>query len=306
MILAGQLDVGPLQWTVQVPDGGVVRYSDPAYAGFWRNADHNSEAACTPLVRLPVTITRQALQIPASEPLYCGGKNWAIWSDDSHLIICSGFHQQSAARFHCRLSRDFSHADVALDPAREGVDGKIYDGPLRYPIDQILSWGMLSRCGGMILHASVAVKDGAGWVFAGRSGAGKSTMSSLCHAEGWKILNDDRVMLYQRNGKTMVAGTPWHGSGRFAEAMEVPLGGIYFLKQAVEDRVEIIDSAQARLSLLDIAAIPWFEDDWSGNTLQTVDSFTKSIPFHRFHFTKSPSAVRAIEMHQHQNMSVAR
>ena len=90
-----------------------------------------------------------------------------------------------------------------------------------------------------------------------------------------------------------MAGTPWHGSGRFAEAAEVPLGGIYLLQQAAEDRSMPISASQARLALLDVAAVPWFEDSWEQRTLDGLDRLVGDVEIRRFHFTKTPSAVRA-------------
>lgn len=297
MIDAGHLTIGPLRLNVRGADGVSVRYTDPAYAGFWSGVPASADAANQPLVEMPVTLSRETRAIPPGEPLYRGGKNWAAWDDGDDLVICSGFTGQPAARFHCRLARNLARAHVAMDPTREGVDPQGYDSPLRYPIDQILSWGLLARCGGLILHGAVAVKDGMGWVFTGRSGAGKSTISGLCHAAGWRILNDDRVILYKRNGSYRVAGTPWHGSGRFAEAADVPLAGIFFLHKSVTNRIDALDAGTARISILDVAAVPWFEETWSQDALDAADRLTSENPFFRFHFSKSPAAVDALVRH---------
>ena len=147
----------------------------------------------------------------------------------------------------------------------------------------------------MLLHAAAAVQaDGTGWVLAGRSGAGKSTLAGLCHAQGWRILNDDRVMVFRRDGGWRVAGTPWHGSGRFAEAAEVPLGGVALLAQAPENRFESLTASQARLALLDVAAVPWFAEEWSQGVLDGLDRLVREIPPVRLHFTRTAEAVRML------------
>ena len=304
---AGHLDIGPLRFLLRLGSAGTVRYSAPAYAGFFLppgdlaspEAEFGSPAAQggrdRPLCELPVEIVRRAAPIPSREPLWSGGKNWAVWEDGADLICCAGFHAREHARFECRVARDLSRAELALDPGLEGAGPETYESPLRYPVDQILSWGMLSRIGGALLHAAVAVRDGVGWVFAGRSGAGKSTLSALCHAEGFRILNDDRVLVFRRHDEWKVAGTPWHGSGRFAEAAEVPLGGIFFLRRAAEDRLESISAAQARLALMDVAAVPWFEDAWSQGILDGLDHLAQGVESCRFHFTKTSAAVRVLE-----------
>ena len=271
-----------------------VRYCAPAYGGFF--SEGGGTDRLDPLCEMPVDIVRRAETVPARKPLWNGGKNWAVWEEDADLVCHAGFHGRAHSRWSCRMARDLSRAELALDPA--AGDFGIIESPLVYPLDQILSWGMLSRIGGALLHASVAVKDGVGWVFTGRSGAGKSTISALCHAEGFRILNDDRVMVFLRGGIWKVAGTPWHGSGRFAEADEVPLGSIYFLQKDVKNFMEPVSASQARLSLLDVAAVPWFEDAWSQGTLDGLSRLVQGVEFQRFHFTKTPAAVRVLDDHQ--------
>lgn len=283
---AGQLEIGPLRFRLETAAGLEVRYSDPAYAGFYAAGESRRPAD----LELPVVIRRGARTVPAGEPLWRGGRNWAAWADGPELVICAGFHGRERARWCGRVARDLSRAELDVD-----FDGDVCEAPLRYPLDQILAWGLLSRIGGALLHSAAAVKDGRGLVLAGRSGAGKSTLAELCRAAGWRILNDDRALVYRRGGSWTVAGTPWHGSGRFAEAAEAPLGGILFLRQASANRRETMPAATARLALLDVAAVPWFEDDWAQGTLDGLDRLAREVETGGFHFTKAPEAVATLE-----------
>ena len=285
MRFAGQLNIGPLQFDLQAPPPVAVRYPEQAYAGFF----HAEPTEARALRKLPVVVTRGARPIPTAEPRFRGGLNWAAWDAGDELHLAAGFHERPAARWTCRVPRDFSCATVAVD-----FTGDVCATPLGYPLDQILSWGLLAEIGGVLLHASVAVRAGVGLVFAGRSGAGKSTLASLVHAEGWQILNDDRVVLFKRGDEWRVAGTPWHGSGRFAKADEAPLAGLFLLQQAATEKVEALTPAATRLALLDVAAVPWFADDWAQPALDTLERLRAEVPVRRFHFTKTPAAAAAI------------
>ena len=281
------LDVGPLRFALRNAEPGAVRYSDPAYAGFFGVA--GGEA---PLAEIPVDVVRHAPAPPAGEPLWRAGDHWAVWRDGGELVFRVGLRMPESAQRSCRVAPDLARAELALPTAAWAAG--VCEAPLRYPLDQVLSWGLLSRIGGTLLHAAVAVKDGRGWVFTGRSGAGKSTVSSLLRGAGWRILNADRVVVVRRGEEWRVAGTPWHGSGRFAEAAEVPLAGIYFLGKAAECRLEPLSTAQARLALLDVAAVPWFEETWAQGILDGLDRLTRDVEIARFHFSKTPQAVRAL------------
>ncbi len=287
MMFSGQLNIGPIAFDLLTAGGTGLAYVDKAYQGFWRVGSTSGDQ---PLTTLPVRVVWKAMPVPPGQPLYEAGKNWALWQEGDQLVACSGFYGQAAAQYTCRVDRAMTAAEMFIDPARPGCEA-----PLRYPLDQFLSWGLLGRCGGIILHAAVAVKDGVGWVFTGRSGAGKSTISGLCHAAGWQILNDDRVILYVRDGVVRVAGTPWHGSGRFAEDAEVDLGAVFFLHQSPDDRVELVPASAARLMMLDTAAIPWFDDAWLSGALAAVEKLSMSATFYHLYFTRTPAAVSEIE-----------
>ena len=288
---AVHLDVGPLRFALRMAERCAVRYSDPAYGGFFC-----AESGEPPLAEVPVDVARGAVAPPAGEPVWRAGNHWAVWEEGEDLLFHVGLRAPADARRFCRVARDVSRAELAL-PAAAWADG-VCEAPLRYPLDQILSWGLLARIGGALLHAAVAVKDGRGWVFTGRSGAGKSTISALLREAGWRILNDDRVVVFRRAGEWRVAGTPWHGSGRFAEAAEVPLAGIFFLGKAAECRLETLSAAQARLALLDVAAVPWFEETWAQGMLDGLDRLTRDVEIARFHFPKTPQAAQALAVVQ--------
>lgn len=285
MIQIGQLRIGPVAFPVSVNEGLDVAYTDPAYQSFWRSGTLNNDA----LANLPVTFAHEKRQIPDGDPVYAAGRHWAVWLEGKDLIFCSGYHEQACALYYCRVNRSMTAASIYADPDRD-----IPATPLRYPLDQFLSWGLLGHCGGFILHGAVAVKNGVGYVFTGRSGAGKSTISGLLGEAGWRILNDDRVILYLRDGRVRVAGTPWHGSGRFAEDDEVDLGGICFIHKSKVNELVPTTEGEAKLAMLEVAAIPWFEDEWSSRALDALNGIARHAAFYHFYFTRSMDAVEAL------------
>ncbi len=288
----GQINIGPLRLKLQGEGLRPVRYSEPGYRNFFSRG--GARRAPEPLAILDVDLVPRATPLPAAAPLWRRGQCWAVWDQGADLLCCAGFQEPGRARYGCRVARDLSRAELALDPAWLSRHSDGLEAPLHYPLDQFLAWGMLSRLGGALVHGAAAVHEGTGWVFAGRSGAGKSTLAGLCHAQGWRILNDDRAMVFRRGGEWRVAGTPWHGSGCFAEAEEAPLGGLFLLRQAATERVQLLPAVQARLAMLDVAAVPWFEDSWAQGTLDGLNRLVREIKPAQFHFTKTAAAVEAL------------
>lgn len=71
-----------------------------------------------------------------------------------------------------------------------------------------------SNRGALVMHSSVIVKDGKGYLFLGKSGVGKSTHTSLWvnSIPGAHLLNDDNPVLCVEDDIVKVYGSPWSGN----------------------------------------------------------------------------------------------
>jgi hypothetical protein len=101
-------------------------------------------------------------------------------------------------------------------PDRAGMRGALWtpeDGGERFPgvfenfLRVLVSYRLL-ELGGAVLHSAGVVRDGAAFLFLGRSGAGKTTVARLSLAQGAEVLSDDL--------NAVVAGAP--GTGEDADA----------------------------------------------------------------------------------------
>ena len=279
------LNIGPIRFVLHGEQNAPLRYDAWGYRDFFSG----QPAATDPRSRaeMAVQICRGSVDLPPEPPFYECGKNWAVWPDGDGWLFFSQYANRKRPRFCCRVDRKMERAVLHV------ADDLTVD-PLRYPLDQILAWGLLARCGGVLMHSALVFREGIGLVLAGRSGAGKSTLAELCREQGWRGLNDDRVILYQHDGEPLAAGTPWHGTGLLAEADEVTPTAILLLTQAETEHLERVPPRIAKLELLDVTSIPWFEDDWSQGALDALDALVESIPVYRFFFTNTQSAARAL------------
>ena len=100
----------------------------------------------------------------------------------------------------------------------------------------------------LLMHASVTMKDGKGYVFLGKSGTGKSTHSQLWinNIEGCSLLNDDNpVMRVMDNGEVRVFGSPWSGKTPCYHNVDVPVGAIVNLHQAKKNAIRRLSLVEA-------------------------------------------------------------
>ena len=92
----------------------------------------------------------------------------------------------------------------------------------------------------LLMHASVTMKDGKGYLFLGKSGTGKSTHSQLwiSNIAGCELLNDDNPVLRVVDGVVHVYGTPWSGKTPCYRNLDVPVGAIVDLHQAKKNVIK--------------------------------------------------------------------
>ena len=100
----------------------------------------------------------------------------------------------------------------------------------------------------LLMHSSVTVNNGKGYLFLGKSGTGKSTHSQLWinNIKGCELLNDDNPILRVENdGEIRVYGSPWSGKTPCYRNLSYPVGAIVDLHQAKANRIHRLSMLEA-------------------------------------------------------------
>jgi len=106
--------------------------------------------------------------------------------------------------------------------------------------------------GGVLIHGALAERDGIGVILAAPGGTGKTTASNRLPAP-WHSLCDDTTLVV-RDPQGNYWAHPWPTWSRFLDGgpggtwevqNAVPLKGVFFLSQAVKDRVESVGPGHA-------------------------------------------------------------
>jgi hypothetical protein len=144
---------------------------------------------------------------------------------------------------------EYEFEGAALRACSSGIrfDGVANEYALDSLLRILLSWQLLSQHG-FLLHAATVIRNGKAYIFAGRSGAGKSTVASLS-PEG-SVLTDEVSLLRRECGVWHAYGTPFWGEFRAAGSnTSAPVAGLFRLLQAPENRVTPL-SPMATLRML--------------------------------------------------------
>lgn len=133
-----------------------------------------------------------------------------------------------------------------LEPAMRR--GRVVQSANPYAIDtvmRIIHSLVLARSGGLLVHAASCLRNGRAFLFAGVSGAGKTTISALAPPDA--TLLTDEISYLQRDGSAFIAhGTPFAGElARPGENVHAPLAALYLLRQGAENTLEPIKESEA-------------------------------------------------------------
>lgn len=117
----------------------------------------------------------------------------------------------------------------------------------------------------LMLHASVTMNGGKGYLFLGKSGTGKSTHSQLWldNIPGCELLNDDNPVIRVINGVPTVFGTPWSGKTPCYKNNSVPVGGIVRLSQAPYNKIVRLGIFEAYAALMPSCSSMKWDREWA-------------------------------------------
>lgn len=139
-----------------------------------------------------------------------GSENWRLLKKgDSYIYKCPLNDKKQLML----VNKEFNRVKAYLLP--KSFKGRVWNTTdLIYDFLQVLLINYFAKNKEGIFVHSIGVKDldGKGLLFAGKSGAGKSTTARLWHKHTKAmVLNDDRIIVRKVNNKFRMYGCPWHG-----------------------------------------------------------------------------------------------
>ncbi len=197
----------------------------------------------------------------------------------------------------------------------EPVRGQFRVGDSANSIEAIVRIGLsvtLPKRDGLLLHASAVVTANRAMVFAGKSGAGKSTIATLL-ADGdrdtapAKLADELIIVRAARAGAGENAGTsdtsarvwrahvtPFIGSEGLPHQRSFPLEGIHFLAQASGHERMRMSRSDALRELLRHVLVYAAESETAARVLSTAAELTGTVPCYRLAFAKRPDVAAVL------------
>ncbi|MEW6670483.1 MAG: hypothetical protein AB1427_02195 [Thermodesulfobacteriota bacterium] len=155
-----------------------------------------------------------------------------------------------------------------------------------FPTDQILLARVLADRDGSYFHSAGIILDHKGFLFAGHSEAGKSTLVKNLSGSA-EILCDDRIIVRKSREGFRVFGTWSHGDVQTISNRSAELSAIMFLEQAEDCRlVPLTERKEIVRRLLSLLIKPLITGDWWEKMLKLVEEISQNVPCYRLRFRK--------------------
>jgi hypothetical protein len=261
-----------------------------------------SAFACPPR---PADITIDAswaetLVEPQGTVLFESGAAWRlIRTSDEFVFTCRSSLREPPTYVIARFADDrFTRGTVTLG-AHHFPDRTTPAFALDYPLDELVWVHSLARGLGVELHAcGVLDRAGRAYVFAGQSGAGKSTIARFWAAHaGFTVLSDERLIVRTDRTPPVVYGTPWHGDAELASPASGPLGGVFLLRQATAHSTTRLAPPIVAAQLLSCAFLPFYDPGAVSHTVDAVERIVASTGVSVLSFAADPSIVDFVTTH---------
>jgi hypothetical protein len=240
------IEIGEMPVRIHTGDAGFLQILQDRYAGFVSKSEQAE-------IEFDVDLAQPEPPDPDAEVEVSYGKN--LWS----------------------LRRGDFRAEWNPETRR----GWIQQTANPYSIDAVLRIThslVLASQGGFLLHSASAIRNRKAFLFAGVSGAGKTTISRLAPHD--VTLLTDEISYVRRCGEGYIAyGTPFTGElAKLGENVSAPVSTLYLLAQGKENRIDPISPADATRSIL--ANLLFFakQEELVQRVFHSVFEFVSRVP----------------------------
>jgi len=210
---------------------------------------------------------------------------WSLYQDNKQNIFVLKMPDLRKLPYRIAVfDTHYKQGDIYTDMSQfEHLSDTMLHDPLEFPLSEILMVCVLSKRRGLMIHACGIDDSGYGYLFAGNSTHGKTTMAKL-----WKeqavILNDDRIVIRYKDGHFWMYGTPWHGDYTGVSPHGVPVEKIFFLQHSKSNYVEKINGAGAASMVIARSFPPLWDSEGMKFTLDFCSQLVSAVPCYRLNF----------------------
>ena len=225
--------------------------------------------------------------VPLGKRIFGVSRQWGLYEKNSQRIIRAPdtpVPSRVLIPFKLlSLSKDFKSGSIYIRPPNIKKTKEIF--PLVHPLCQLLYIILLSFNSGLLVHASAVIYRGRGFLFAGQSEAGKSTIARIwSKVKGAQVLSDDRVIVRKTNAGYRIYGTPWFGQERIISNKSAPLEKIFLLQHHEKNILIPMSKLTAITMLYGRMRLPHWDKEGLALSLKLIEEIARDVPLFKLGF----------------------
>ena len=165
---------------------------------------------------------------------------------------------------------------------------------LPLPVEDFLFTDVLSRCNNIIVHGGAAKYDNTLLLYYGRSGAGKSTISSLLEKCGFTVFSDERIVISCASNQ--VYSAYWVSSNGSINNLSAYTDHIIHLEHSINQAncLDCVSSNTMFASLIKEVFYPIWDKELSMSIIIKVKTFLESVRCYNYRFVPKECAVEVL------------
>jgi hypothetical protein len=190
---------------------------------------------------------------------------------------------------------------IEVDPDYRTALIKVYDDfALKHALLNLYSAFITHHQWGLLIHSSCVVDQGIAYLFAGRSGAGKSTIARLSAPR--EILSDEASIVKIGSNEAMVFNSPFRSDTEMPyDNGHYPLAAIQILHQSLENKRSRIEMMNGIMEVLNKVFYWAYHPDQTVKVLRICHQLVSCIPVYELYFQKNN--VFWEQIHAHKTIS---
>lgn len=217
------------------------------------------------------------------QKIFDSGDTWAFYKSNGRYVLQDdSLESASSPSTFIVLEPDLRSGEVFI--LYDASDRNPFPDPIGYPLNQVLMILLLSLGKGILFHACGIDDNGSGYLFLGNSTDGKSTMAGLWSKKHATVLNDDRIVVREKDGEFWMYGTPWHGDFREISPEGIPIQKIFFLRHGEKNQAILHNGVGAVTMLLTRSFPPLWDKHGMTFTTELCHRIVNKIPCYELSF----------------------
>jgi hypothetical protein len=232
------VEIGGVAITLRTSSLAFARMVEQRYSGFLAPRQTESKRGSSSSVQFDIEFDIEVLDLP--ERTLDEMEQEPEQDEDLEVVCEGGIWRMRRGDFSARWDSMTGRGQV-----RQAANPYALDSVLR-----IVHSLVLARQGEFLVHAASAIRNRHAFLFAGVSGAGKTTISRLAPPDA-TLLTDEISYVRKQGAGYRAHGTPFAGElARLGENCSAPLEALYLLHQGPENKIDDIDPAFAAPALM--------------------------------------------------------